>query len=135
MKRVNPLHVALLLIALLAFFTLKLSTLKEELKGEKKAYKVIVLVANELQGLQAVYADKAGVKKSLNRILHQQVLKSANIEKKLNAKGVILTAQSITLHELNFFMSKILNGAYRISSLKIKRITQEKASLRLEIQW
>ena len=135
MKRINPLHVGILLIVLLAFFTLKLSTLKKELKVQKKAYEEILQVSKELQGLKTVYADKVKVKKSLNRLLHQQVLKSANIEKKLNAKGVVLSAQSMTLRELNFFMGKILNGSYRIKELKIKRISKDKASLKLEIRW
>lgn len=135
MKRINPLHVGVILILLLVFFTLKLSTLQESLKNEKKAYQTTVKIATKLQGLKAVYADKYGIKKSLNRVLYQRVLKSANIEKKLNAKGVVLSAKSITLRELNFFMGKILNGSYRITLLKIKRISKDRASLKLEIQW
>ena len=135
MNRINPLHAGILLIVLLLFFTLKLSTLKDTLKKEKKTYQEIVQIATKLQGLKAVYADKMGVKKSLNRVLYQRVLKSAKIEKNLNAKGVVLNAKSITLRELNFFMGKILNGSYRITLLKIKRISKDKASLKLEIKW
>ncbi|MFK5937061.1 MAG: hypothetical protein QM497_01580 [Sulfurimonas sp.] len=135
MKRINPLHIGVLLIVFLLFFTLKLSTLKDTLKNEKKAYRETVQIATKLQGLKAVYADKIGVKKSLNRVLHQRVLKSANIEKKFNAKGVVLSAEAITLRQLNYFMGKILNGSYRITLLKIKRISKEKASLKLKIKW
>jgi len=135
MKRINPLHIAALLLVFLLFFTIKLSTLKDTLKNEKKTYQETLQIATKLQGLKAAYADKIGVKKALNRVLHQRVLKSANIEKKLNAKGVVLTAEGITLRELNFFMGKILNGSYRITLLKIKRISKNKASLKLEIKW
>ena len=135
MKRINPLHIGVLLTVFLLFFTLKLSTLKDTLKNEKKAYQETAQIATKLQGLKAVYTDKNGVKKSLNRVLHQRVLKSANIEKKFNTKGVVLSAESVTLQELNFFMGKILNGSYRITLLKIKRISKDKASLKLEIQW
>jgi hypothetical protein len=135
MKRINPLHIGILLIVLLAFFTLKLATLKEELQSQKKAYSQRIQISKELQGFKTVYADKTQAKKSLNRVLHQQILRSTNIEKKLTTKGIVLSSKSLRLRELNFFMSKILNGSYRITLLKIKRISKEKASLRLEIQW
>ena len=135
MTRINPLHIGALVILFLLFFTIKLSTLKDTLKHEKKTYQETVQIATKLQGLKTVYADKIGVKKALSRVLHQRILKSANIEKKLNAKGIVLTAEGITLRELNFFMGKILNGSYRVTLLKIKRISKDKASLKLEIKW
>lgn len=135
MNRINPLYVGILAILLLLFFTLKLATLQESLKNEKRAYKETLGVATNLQGLKAAYADKMGVRKSINRLLRQRILKSANIEKKLKSKGLVLSAKSVTLQQLNFFMGKIVNGSYKIGLLKIKRISKERASFRLEIQW
>jgi len=37
--------------------------------------------------------------------------------------GVILSSKSINAKELNRFMGRVLNGAYNITKLKIKKIS------------
>jgi CRISPR/Cas system-associated protein Csx1 len=135
MNRVNPAHIAILLLAFMAFFTFKLSGAKAELANEQALYQETLDVSTQLKGLILAYGDKDSVKKSIKRVLDQSSLKSANIEEKTSASGVVLSAPSLDKIALDSLLSKILNGSYNVASLEIKRINDERASLEMEIKW
>lgn len=135
MNRLNPLHVGAVLILLLLFFAFKLSGAKEELTLAKEEYKETSITINELSSLSSAYLGKEEVKKSLQRILSQPSLKSANIQQKLKSNSILLSASSVDKESLNSLMGKLLNGAYDIGSLNIKKLSEEKASFEVEIQW
>lgn len=135
MKRLNPLYVGVALVSLLLFFALKLSSAKEELALAKEEYKESALAINELSSLKGTYPGKEEVKKSLQRILTHSLLKDANIEQKLKTDSIMLSASSIDKESLNSLMSKLLNGAYEIGTLNIKKLSDNKASLEVEIRW
>jgi len=48
---------------------------------------------------------------------------------------MLLSSENMNVRSLNFLMSKVLNGTYDISELKIKRLSDEKASFIMEIKW
>lgn len=135
MNRVNPIHVGVLLVALLAFFGLQLSIAKEDLKNEQFLYQETLGLATQLQGLTVAYGDKNAVKKSIETLLNNSSLKSANIERKTTASGIVLASNGLDKTALNFLMSKVLNGSYNVASLEIKRIDDKRASLKMEIKW
>ena len=135
MNKINPLHIAALLLVLLAFFMLKLSGVKTELAETKKLYTQTRTVAQDLAGLKKAYANKQNTQRSINRILKQPSLRSVNIEKKSTRKGLVLSAAKMDRIALNSFFSKILNGTFMIKGVQIKKIDENYASMRLEIQW
>jgi len=135
MNRINPIHIAILLVVILAFIIMKLHDAKEELAQNKESYQKTLVLADKIKGLQSSYFNKIKIQKSLERLLRQSSLRSANITKKVTNSGILLTSESMDIKALNLLMGKILNGAYNISNLKIKRLNNEKASLKLEIKW
>jgi len=135
MNRLNPLHVAIILLSAFVFFAFKLSNAKEELVLVKEEYKEAAFALNELSSLSGAYLAKDEVKKSLQRILAQPSLKDAHIEEKLKSSSLILSAPSVDKEALNSLMGKLLNGAYDVASLNIKKLSENKASFEVEIQW
>jgi len=135
MNRINPLHIILVLLLVLAIFIFKLSSAKEDLSVVKSELSKTVQLATELTGLQKVYADKKRVRNALKRVLKQHTLTSVNIEQKVTKSGIRLSSKMISLGALNSLMGKILNGSYKIASLKIRRLSDSTASIVLDIKW
>jgi len=135
MNQVNPLHVGGLLLMLLVYAVFHLSGLKSELVEVESAYKESEKLAVDLSSLKNVYANKIKTKSSIDRILAQTILSSAQLSVKKAKDSITITSISIDTKALNFFMSKILNGSYNISRIKVKRLSDTKASLDLEIKW
>ena len=135
MNQINPLHIGALLLALLAFLVFELSGVKTELHEVKKEFQKSEKLAVDLSSLKGVYANKAKTKKSLQRILSQSSLRSAGLDVKYKKDFVKINAKSISAKTLNSLMGKILNGSYRVAALKIKRLSETKASLDMEIKW
>jgi len=135
MNRINPLHLGLLLIVILIFVIFKLNNAKVELLEAKESYKETLIVATELKDLKKVYADKKKLKKSLQRILQLSSLRSAKIVKTSKKTYMILSSKSIDKKALNTLMAKILNANFNLNSLKIKQLSEQKASLYMEIKW
>lgn len=135
MNRINPLHIAGLLIVLLIFFMIKLSGAKDELTDTKELYQETLSLSTQLRGLNEIYSNKSKTEKSLKMLLKNSSLISSNIKQKVSTSGMVLSSESMDKTALNFLMGKLLNGSYKIFSLKIKRLSEKNASLEMEIKW
>ena len=135
MNQINPLHVGVLLVAILAFIFFNLGGLRTELAEANLGYKESEKLAVELSSLKDAYADKKKTRQTLNRILAQQSLKAADLEIRQDKSSIKVSSKSIDLPALNSLMSKALNGSYNITGLKIKKLSETKASLQMEIKW
>ncbi|MFT5659644.1 MAG: hypothetical protein ACI9TV_000266 [Sulfurimonas sp.] len=135
MKNVNPLHIITLLLVLFIFVTFELFKAKEELHKAKENFQETSVLTNKLKGLNKIYSDKEGVRRSIGTILKQYSLKSSNINQSIGKTSITITAESLDTLALNSLMSKILNGSYNLASLKIKKRSDTKASLHMEIKW
>jgi len=135
MSRVNPLHIALLLLIVIAFLLFKLEGLTEELQEAKALYRSSEKLAVELRALKSVYANSNKSRAAINRILSQRSLQSTKFDIKRTKKSIIIGAKSIETAALNSLMGKILNGSYNITQLKIDKRSDTKAALTMEIQW
>ena len=135
MNRVNPVHIIILLVVLLAFVMLKLTTAREQLTNEKEAYAKTLVLADKIKGLKSTYFNKTKVQKEINKLLRRSILRSANIEKKVTHSSLLLSSENMNIRSLNFLLGKILNGTYVVSELKIKRLSDKTAAIRLEIKW
>ncbi|MEN4053655.1 MULTISPECIES: hypothetical protein [Sulfurimonas] len=129
MNRVNPLHLIALLFVVTLFALFKLSALKSEIAEEKAALKEAQKIAYNLEH----FKQKNRSRKTLEIALKRIKIKSMELAYSKNA--VILTAKSLSLQQLNDFMSKVINGDYIIKSLDIKRLDRQHAALRLELGW
>jgi len=134
MNRVNPLHLGVLLLVILALSVFSLNSAKQELKDVKLSYKETSKIANELRSLKSVYNNKS-LEKSLKRLLKNNILKGVEIDARFKRNNVKISTKSIDKNGLNFLMGKILNSTYNVVSLDIKKLSEEKASLKMEIKW
>lgn len=135
MSRLNPLYIALLLVGVLLFMMMRLHSAQQELNQEKLLYSKTQLLADKIYGLKSTYFNKTKVQRSLNTILRRSLLRNANITKKVTNSSFLFTSDNMNIRSLNFLMSKVLNGTYDIAQLKIRRLSDEKASLKMEIKW
>ena len=135
MNQINPLQIGALLVAIIAFLFFKLHGVKAELVEATASYKMSEKLAVEVSSLKSVYANKKKTKNAINRILAQGSLSTAALEVKRNKKSIKISSKSIETKALNSLMGKILNGSYNVTTLKIKRLSETKASLDMEIQW
>jgi len=135
MNRVNPIHIAILLIVVLGFFMMKLSSAKDELVEVKELYQETLQLSTQLKGLAQVYSSKNEAKKSLQKILKHPILNAVDIKKKVTKSSMTISSPSLNKKALNLLMGKLLNGSYNIYSFKIKRLSSDKASFKMEIKW
>jgi len=135
MNRINPLHIIAFIVVLSMFFTFKISQSKDELQELKLEYKKTLSVATKIDEFKKSYKNKNLVKKRLNKILNNSILRKSEIKKEVKNSKIILIASEIDKASLNYLMSKLLNKTFNITKLDIKKIDTQKASLKLEIKW
>lgn len=135
MNRVNPLYLGIFLLVVLALSVYKLNSAKSELKEAKVSYVQTSNLANELTSLKEVYSDNKNLERSLKRLLNQNSLKNAKIDSVFKKNNVVLSSSSIDKKALDNLMGKILNSTYNVVSLDIKKLSEEKASFKMEIKW
>lgn len=125
MNRVNPLYLALLLVVVILLLVFKLSGARTDLAEAKNSVKETTKIATELSDLKKVYIKE----------MNKKILNSKSLVKTTTKTGITISAKEMDSKELNSLMGKLLNGAYNIKALKIKKISDTKASLYLEIKW
>ncbi|HIC13497.1 MAG TPA: hypothetical protein EYO75_09060 [Sulfurimonas sp.] len=135
MNQVNPLHIGGLLFVLIAFLLFSLSGVKEELVQAKSEFLISKNLAIDLHALKSVYADKTKIKNNINRILSLSSIKTTKLSIKREKKFIKISAKSIDTSVLNTLMGKILNDSFNISMLKIKKLSETRVSLEMEIKW
>lgn len=134
MNQINPLHIGTLLGVFILFLFFQLTSVKEELKEADKSYKVSEKLAVDLSSLKSVYADKKKSKVGIKHILNQPLIKQAKLTINMNKKSIYISSKSVSAKVLNSLMGKLLNSTYKITSLKIKKLDETKASLNMEVQ-
>jgi len=135
MNRINPLYVGLLLALGIVFLAFQLGGAKSDLKEAKEEYAKTSKIATNLSGLKSTYADRKKLKASLRRILALSGVRQANITKDEKKSGVKLSSKSMDKKALNTLMGKLLNSSYNITSMKIKRLSEDRVSFKMEIKW
>ena len=135
MNHINPIHILTLLVVVIFLFAVKLGQTKDELALSKQSYNETLEMVTKIKGFKNIYDAKDTVKKGLDRVLKQPSLASANFEQKMTNNSITITTASIDKAALDSLMSKILNGAYNINMLEIKKLSDEKATVSMEIKW
>ena len=135
MNQINPIHLIVLMVTILLFSLYSLGGEKERLSDEKASFIQSEQLAINLNSVKSLYANKKKTQKDLNRILSLSTLKSEKIDVKRSKSSINISSQSISSTALNTLMGKIVNGAYNVTKLKIKKLSEEKVSINMEIKW
>ena len=135
MNQINPIYIGLLLVVFLFLSIFKLGEQRIELFDAKQSYKTTQKLTSELKDLKNIYSNRTKIKKELQGILNNPMLKASSLVNKFTNSGVKVSSKSMDLNALNKLMGKILNASYNISSFKIKKLSDTKVSLSMEIKW
>ncbi|MCW9026713.1 MAG: hypothetical protein OQJ77_05300 [Thiovulaceae bacterium] len=135
MNRINPLYLGVLLVVILVLSVYSLNSAKKSLMESKESFKETQKIANELSSLKKAYANKKINERALKKVLAQAVLRDASIKAEYKNNVVKLNSDNMDKKALDFLIGKLLNSTYDIRKMKIKRLSEEKASLELEIKW
>ncbi|MDF1878179.1 hypothetical protein JHD46_00845 [Sulfurimonas sp. SAG-AH-194-C20] len=135
MNQVNPLHIGGLLLVIIMFLFFKLGEVKSELGEVKSEFLVSEALAVDLKALKSIYVDKKKVKNRIEKILRTTSIKTAALSLNHKKKFIKISSKSMDSRVLNTLMGKVLNDSFNITTLKIKRLNDTKASLEMEIQW
>ncbi|MCD6259471.1 MAG: hypothetical protein J7J31_07700 [Helicobacteraceae bacterium] len=135
MNKINPLYILGLLVIFFLFSVFQLSKAKEEYKEQANSYQETRELALRLNGIKSVYTQEKVLQSKLDQLIKQLQAKGVELNKVESKKNTVISAMSIDLANLNTLMGKILNGSYEIKEINLQRISDEKARIRLEIQW
>jgi hypothetical protein len=125
MNRINPIYVIIFLVGLLVVLFFKLNGIKNEFSEVKQSYKESLDLATQLSQLKKVYRQKLRLPYSISSKVTQKKIKN----------GVAISSKNMDIKTLNSLMGKILNGAYKITDLNIKRVSDTEADFYMEIKW
>lgn len=135
MSRINPIYISVLLIFALVLALFKLDDSKDELENSKNTYLKTEKLSLELSTLREIYGDKVKIKQSLEQILRQPALSTSSLKHSFKNSSFECSSESMNLSSINMLMSQILNKSYNITSLEIKKLSDTRASLMMEIKW
>lgn len=133
MRRIHPFYIAPFLIAFIVMLGVKIDQAKASLHEAKSEFQKASELSYEIAKLRDIYDNKERTLSSLGTILKHPSLKDASLEQKVVAKKVYISSKGMQKNDLDFFISKLLNGSYAIVALEIKAINQKEASLKVEI--
>lgn len=133
MRYIHPFYIAIFLIIFIVMLGVRIAQAKASLYEAKFEFQKASELSYEISKLQDIYDSKDKIVSSLNLILKHSSLKSASLVQKVVAKKIYISSKSIRKNDLDFFISKLLNGPYAITALEIKAINSEEASLEMEI--
>ncbi len=133
MKQINPLYIALLLIAALVVVTLKLDRAQELQKQSVAALQESESTAKRIVALQKEWDDGKASRAKFDRILDAAPLRGIDFNRQNKADRIIISAETIEKRAADYLLNKLLNGAFVIKSLKLRRLDDRQASLQLEV--
>lgn len=135
MRQVNPLHVLLLLTVFILFLFYQLQETQATFHDAKEQLAKTKDVAYQLNALKKEYANKEYVVRTITRLLHQSILKSATITKEQKSDVIVLHAKKLSKRQLQRVLTKILNSTYKIKALHIKRVDEKSVDVDVEVGW
>ncbi len=134
MKNINPLYIVLLLIMILIVVLFNLIQVKNTLHEAQNSFDKTKTMVHNIVDLQQSWDNGKRTKDTIRRILRSSSLRKAQITQK-NKRGLIeIYAGSIDSSSASYLISRLLNEAFTINSMKIRRLSKERASIYVEIK-
>ena len=133
MRQVNPLYIALMLIAVLAVVGFRLDGAKQTQLQAKADLEKTQVMAKRIDALKKSWDKGKMVRKELDRLLKSSPLRNAGIESKEQRGSVSITAKKIDAKAAEYLLNKLLNGTYVIKTLSVKRLDAETGALHVEV--
>lgn len=122
-----------LLVLILVFVMVKLDSASQAQNEALSDLAKTEKMAKRITTLKRVWDKPKATKKELSQLLKARPLKGAQIIRKNQRGAVSLKAKSLNTYQMGYLLSKLFNGTYIIKSYRLKRLSEEKASLEMEI--
>lgn len=133
MKQINPLYVALLLLAALVVVTVKLYQSNQMQKEAIASLHETETMAKRIVALKKTWDENKKNVITLERLLKSPMLRNVEITQQKKQDRLILKAERIDKKSADYLLNKLLNGSYTISVLKIRRLGEQEASFHVEV--
>ena len=134
MKNINPFYIILLLLVILIVVLFNLMHVKDTLHEAQNSFDKTKMMVHNIVDLEKNWDNKKRTKDSLRRILKSSFLRKAGIIKK-DKRGLIeLNGRSMDSKSASYLISRLFNEPFTITSMKIHRLSKERASLYVEIK-
>jgi hypothetical protein len=132
-KQINPLYIALLLVAALLFVGVKLYQANDAHKTAQASLQQTETMAKRIVTLKKEWDDKRKSYASLQRLLKASLLRNSGVTLQKKSGRVLVSAKQLDKKALDYLMNKLLNGTYTVTKMKIKRLDTTQASFYAEV--
>lgn len=134
MKQINPLYIILLLVVILFVVLFRLMQSKTELHEAHNSFNMNKDMVHEIVNLRQSWGNQKATKNMLTRILKSSQLRNTEFVKKVKRDQIELHANSMDARSASYLIDRLFNEPFVIKSMKIRRLSKERASLDVEIQ-
>ena len=134
MKNINPLYIILLLVVILIVVLFNLMQVKNTLHEAQNSFDRTKTMVHNIVDLQQSWDNSKRTKDMIRRILRSSSLRKAQITQKSKRGLIEIYAGSIDSSSASYLISRLLNEPFTISSMKIRRLSKERASIYVEIK-
>lgn len=134
MRQINPLYISLLFVVVLLLVFIKLHNAKEDQNRAKSDLVKTEMMAKRIVALKRNWDDGKARERALEKVLKASVLRNAGLIKKRKGKIITVTTKKVDAKAVEFLLNKLLNGTYAIRNIQLRRLNNEYASMRMEIE-
>ena len=134
MKQINPLQILALSVTLLVFVIYKVQDAYDAHLELEKSYNKRVSIAKESVALKKQWQNHKKNKITVLKILDNQLLKSADIVRKISKDKIVLKCNSLDAKQSSYLLNKLLNATLVVEVFKLKKLDDATLSLNMEIK-
>ena len=134
MRQINPLYVILLIVVVLFVVLFKLMQTKTELHEAHNSFSRDKEMVHDIVDLRQSWNNPKSTKNTLTRILKSSQLRNAGIVKSVKRDQIELHGRSMDAKSASYLINRLLNDPFVIKSMKVRRLSKERASLDVEIR-
>ena len=134
MKQINPLYIILLLVVILFVVLFKLMQTKTELHEAHNSFYKNKEMVHDIVDIRQSWDNDKNTKNTLTRILKSSLLRNAGVVQRSKRDTIELHSSSMDSKSASYLINRLLNEPFVIRSMKIRRLSKERASLDVEIR-
>ena len=134
MSRINPLHIAFLLLLLFGFVLYQHFAVQKKIAHKEQRLKELQNVAKEIATLKNYWGDKKLQKRRIEEILGTPFIKKFLKDTKRKRDRYTILLDDVGAKEADRIADKIFNSFVKIGSFTIKKKDKTKISMKVEFR-
>jgi len=134
MNRINPLHIALLMVALFGFVIYQHLLLQKKITQKEQRVLQLQEIGKEIATLKNYWGDKRLQKRRIEEIINTPFIKKFVTNTKQNRDRYKVWLKNIDAKNADRIADKIFNSFVKIGSFSIQREGKDKISMEVEFR-